>query len=75
MFNSKDPFGSVSGKPVPKKETNINQLWGAGFNQNQGSFNSTSNVHKSTNNNNSNSFDFFNSFGNQPPAQPKGSQQ
>jgi len=77
VFNSKDPFGSVSGKQVPiaqKKESNINQLWGAGFNQPPPS-NLNPSVNKPTNNNNSNSFDFFNSFGNQPASQPKGSQQ
>lgn len=78
VFNSKDPFGSVSGKPVPtvqKKESNINQLWGAGFNQPPPSTYGNPSVNKPTNNNNSNSFDFFNSFGNQPASQPKGSQQ
>lgn len=78
VFNTKDPFGSVSGKPVPqvqKKESNINQLWGAGFNQPPQSTSGNSSVNKPTNNNNSNSFNFFNSFGSQPPSQPKGSQQ
>ena len=55
-FNAKDPFASKSGiPPQPKKQANINDLWG-GFVQNAPKGQNVSQ-------NGNNSVDFFNSFG------------
>jgi hypothetical protein len=58
-FNTSNPFGQMAGKSnPPKKDANINSLWGANFGT------SSSNNQSSTTNKNGNFFD--NAFGSKP---------